>query len=136
VTLSDSQIRSLLTSSGRIAVVGHSDKPNRDSYTVADYLRRAGYRVYAVNPAIRTVAGDPAYPDLRSLPEPIDIVNVFRRSEHLPQIVADAIAIGARALWTQFGVVDHAAAERARAAGLVVVMDRCIRVEHVRLGLG
>jgi predicted CoA-binding protein len=132
---SDAQLHSLLASAGRIAVVGCSDKPYRDSYMVANYLRRAGYKIYAVNPRVRSVFDDPAYPDLRSLPEPVDIVNVFRRSEHLPQIVADAIAIGARAIWAQLGVSHPPAAARARAAGLVVVMDRCIKVDHLRLGI-
>lgn len=132
---SDSALHDLLAASRTIAVVGHSDKPYRDSYGVAQYLRESGYRVYAVNPNLRTVAGDIAYPGLRQLPERIDIVDVFRRAEHLAQIVEDAIAIGARAVWGQFGVVDPAAAERAQAAGLVVVMDRCIKVEHHRLGM-
>ena len=131
----DAVLHDLLAASRTIAVVGHSDKPYRDSYGVAQYLRQAGYTVYPVNPNLRTVAGGPAYPDLRHLPEQIDIVNVFRRAEHLAQIVEDAIAIGARSIWGQFGVVDHAAAERAQAAGLMVVMDRCIKVEHHRLGM-
>jgi predicted CoA-binding protein len=135
VTPSDAELHALLASAGRIAVVGCSDKPYRDSYMVANYLRRAGYKVYAVNPRLRSVFDNPAYPDLRSLPEPVDIVNVFRRSEYLPQIVADAIAIGARAIWAQLGVADPRAAERARAAGLIVVMDRCIKVDHLRLGI-
>jgi predicted CoA-binding protein len=135
VNPSDSALRDLLAASRTIAVVGYSDKPYRDSYGVAQYLRESGYRVYAVNPNLRSVAGDIAYPGLRQLPERIDIVDVFRRAEHLAQIVEDAIAIGARAVWGQFGVVDPAAAERAQAAGLVVVMDRCIKVEHHRLGM-
>jgi len=135
VNPTDAALHDLLAASRTIAVVGHSDKPYRDSYGVAQYLRQSGYTVYAVNPHLRTVAGGPAYPDLRQLPEQIDIVDVFRRAEHLSQIVEDAIAIGARAVWGQFGVVDHAAAERAQAAGLVVVMDRCIKVEHHRLGM-
>src|SRR5262249_23210027 len=97
--------------------------------------RQAGYTVYAVNPNLRTVAGEIAYPNLRQLPERIDIVDVFRRAEHLGQIVDEAIAIGARAVWGQFGGVDAAAAERATAAGLMMVMDRCIKVEHHRLGM-
>jgi len=131
----DAALHDLLAASRTIAVVGHSDKPYRDSYGVAQYLRQSGYKVYAVNPNLRTVAGDIAYPNLRALPERIDIVDVFRRAEHLAQIVEDAIAIGARAVWGQFGVVDPAAAERAQAAGLIVVMDRCIKVEHRRLGM-
>ena len=132
---SDAELHTLLASSGRIAIVGHSDKPYRDSYQIGQYLRQAGYRVYAVNPNLRSSNDDPAYPDLRSLPEPVDIVNVFRRSEHLAQIISDAIAIGARAVWGQYGVEDAAAAERGRAAGLMVVMNRCIKVEHLRLGI-
>lgn len=135
MSLSDAELHNLLASSARIAVVGHSDKPYRASYQIGQYLRQAGYIVFAVNPHLRSAADDPAYPDLRSLPEPVDIVNVFRRSEHLAQIVHDAIAIGARAVWGQFGVEDAAAAERGRAAGLVVVMNRCIKVEHQRLGI-
>ena len=131
----DAALHDLLAASRTIAVVGHSDKPYRDSYGVAQYLRQAGYTVYAVNPKLRTVADGPAYPDLRALPERIDIVDVFRRAEHLAQIVEDAIAIGARAVWGQFGVVDQAAATRAQAAGLIIVMDRCIKVEHHRLGM-
>ncbi len=132
---SDAELHELLAASRTIAVVGHSDKPYRDSYGVAQYLRQAGYRVFAVNPNLRTVAGEMAYPDLRRIPERIDIVDVFRRPQHLAQIVEEAIAVGARAVWGQFGVVDPAAAERAQAAGLIVVMDRCIKVEHRRLGM-
>jgi predicted CoA-binding protein len=136
VNPSDAELRAVLTSGKCIAVVGHSDKPSRDSYSVSHYLRQAGYQVYAVNPFIRTAFGEPAYPDLRSLPEPVDIVNVFRRSDALPDVVAQAIAIRARVVWAQLGVSHPAAAERARQAGLIVVMDRCIKVEHLRLGIG
>jgi len=132
---SDAALRDLLAASRTIAVVGHSDKPYRDSYGVAEYLRRAGYKVYAVNPKLRSVAGEVAYPDLRQLPEHIDIVDVFRRPEHLGLIVEEAIAIGARCVWGQLGVADPAAAERATAAGLVMVMDRCLKVEHQRLSV-
>jgi len=132
--LSDAALHELLASSRTVAVVGHSDRPYRPSYDIGQYLRRAGYKVYAVNPHLRSVGEEPAYPDLRSLPEPIDIVNVFRRPEHLPQIVREAIAIRARTIWGQLGVDDPQAAEAARAAGLLVVMDRCIKVEHLRLG--
>ena len=135
MNLSDAELHTLLASSGRVAVVGHSDKPYRPSFQIGQYLRQNGYIVFAVNPHLRSVDGSPAYPDLRRLPEPVDIVNVFRRSEHLAQVVSDAIAIGARAVWGQFGVEDAAAAERGRAAGLVVVMNRCIKVEHQRLGI-
>jgi len=131
----DAIVRELLAASRTIAVVGHSDKPYRASYGVAEYLRQAGYTVYAVNPNLRTVAGGPAYPDLSHLPERVDIVDVFRRAENLAQIVEEAIAVGARAVWGQLGVVDATAAERAQAAGLIMVMDRCLKVEHHRLGL-
>lgn len=132
---SDAALHDLLAAARSIAVVGHSDKPYRDSYRIGSYLRAAGYVVYPVNPTLRTLNGEIVYPDLRAVPDPIDIVNVFRRSEFLPQIVEDAIAVGARALWTQLGVVHPAAIQRAQAAGLTVVQDRCIMVEHRRLGL-
>jgi predicted CoA-binding protein len=135
MSASDAELHELLAASRTIAVVGHSDKPYRDSHNVAQYLRSAGYVVYAINPNLRSVAGDIAYPDLRRLPERIDIVNVFRRSEYLPQIVEDAIAIGARAVWAQLGIVHAAAAERAQAAGLLLIMNRCIQVDHRRLGM-
>ena len=131
----DASVRELLAASRTIAVVGHSDKPYRASYGVAQYLRQAGYTVYAVNPNLSAVAGGPAYPDLSQLPERVDIVDVFRRAENLAQIVEDAIAVGARAVWGQLGVVNAAAAERAQTAGLVMVMDRCLKVEHARLGI-
>jgi predicted CoA-binding protein len=132
---SDAELHDLLAAAHTIAVVGHSDKPYRDSYNIGRYLRGVGYIVYPVNPNLTTLNGETVYPDLRALRDPIDIVNVFRRSEYLPQIVEDAIAIGARALWTQYGVIHAAAVERAEAAGLRVVQDHCIMVEHRRLGL-
>jgi predicted CoA-binding protein len=135
MSLPDATLHDLLAAAHTIAVVGHSDKPYRDSYNVARYLRSVGYLVYPVNPNLRTVNGEVVYPDLRSVPDRIDIVNVFRRPEHLPQIVEDAIAIGARAVWAQLGVAHPGAAQRAQAAGLTVVQDRCLMVEHRRLGL-
>lgn len=125
----------LLTQSRTIAVVGHSDKPNRDSYRIGQYLRQAGYRVYPVNPTLTTIDGQPCYPTLAAVPEPIDIVDVFRRSVFLPEIVGAAIAVKAKAVWTQLGVVNFDAQAQARAAGLVVVSNRCILVEHQRLGV-
>jgi len=126
-------IQRLLTSARTIAIVGHSDSPARDSYRIGLYLRAQGYRVFAVNPTISQVMGEPSYPDLASVPEPIDIVDVFRRPEVVPAIVDQAIAVGAKALWLQLGVVHEAAARRAQAAGLDVVMDRCIKIEHEQL---
>jgi predicted CoA-binding protein len=130
---SDAEMRDLLTTSRTIAVVGHSDKPQRDSYRIAQYLREVGYRVYALNPTLSEIDGERVYPDLQSLPEPIDIVDVFRRSIFLPDIVEAAIAIRARAVWGQLGVSHTQAEARARAAGLIVVSNRCILVEHERL---
>jgi predicted CoA-binding protein len=131
----DAALHAVLVAARTIAVVGHSDKPYRDSFRIGQDLRAAGYIVYPVNPNLHTLNGETVYPDLRAVPAPIDIVNVFRRPEYLPQIVEDAAVVGARALWTQLGVVHPSAAQRAQAAGLTVVQDRCIMVEHRRLGL-
>ncbi len=131
--MTQTHIHTLLADSRYIAVVGLSDKPYRMSYQIAETLQYYGYEIFPVNPAITQWKDIPAYPDLLSLPSPIDIVNVFRRSEHLAGIVEEAIAIGARAIWTQIGVVDHTAAARAEAAGLHMVMNRCIAVERARL---
>ncbi|NDJ33108.1 MAG: CoA-binding protein [Chloroflexi bacterium] len=129
----DSLMKDMLAGAKVIAVVGHSDKPHRTSYQIAQYLRAAGYTVYPVNPTVDTIDGEKSYPDLASVPEPIDIVDVFRRSEHLPGIVDEAIAAGAKAVWAQLGVAHLQAAEKAGAAGMDLIMDRCIKVEHARL---
>ncbi|HKY79452.1 MAG TPA: CoA-binding protein [Anaerolineales bacterium] len=126
-------IRRLLEQARVIAVVGHSDNPQRTSYRIAAYLREVGYRVHAVNPTIQEVDGQPVYPSLAEVPEPIDIVDVFRRSEFLDEVVDQAIAVGAKAVWAQLGVFDEAAGRKAEAAGLEVVMDRCIVVDHRNL---
>ena len=131
----DNALRDLLTTAQTIAVVGHSDNPNRTSYRIADYLRSVGYTVYPVNPTVSTIDGQPSYARLADVPVPIDIVDVFRRSEFVDGIVTEAIAVGAKAIWTQLGVIDEAALHRAQDAGLLVVMNRCIKVEHVRLGV-
>jgi predicted CoA-binding protein len=125
-------IPALLSRASRIAVVGLSDKPYRSSYGIAETLLAHGYEVIPVNPGITEWNGIPAWPDLRSVPFPIDIVNVFRRSEHVASLVDEAIAVGAKALWTQSGIADFAAASRAEQAGMQVVMDRCIAVELAR----
>lgn len=131
MTSNDSRgLRRILEAARVIAVVGHSDKPQRTSYSIGRYLREAGYRVYAVNPTISEVDGEKAYASLVEVPEPIDIVNVFRRSEFLDEVVDQAIAVGAKAIWAQLGVYDEAAASKAEATGLDVVMDRCIMVDH------
>lgn len=123
----------LLRSARTIAVVGLSPKPYRASYGVSEFLQSAGYRVIPVNPNLREVLGEKAYERLEDIPDKVDIVDVFRRSEALPDIVESAIRIGARAVWMQEGVVNEEAAARARAAGLLVVMDSCILKEHHRL---
>jgi len=120
----------ILRSARTIAVVGLSDNPRRPSYGVARYLQRVGYRIIPVNPNVVEVLGERAYATLSELPGPVDVVEVFRRSEFVGPIVDDAIAIGAGAVWLQDGVVDEAAAERARAAGLDVVMDDCMMRRH------
>ena len=112
-----------LANASTIAVVGISPRPERPSHYVALYLQEQGYRIIPVNPLLETVLGERCYPDLKSVPERVDMVNIFRRSEHVGPIVDDAIAIGAKYVWMQDGVVDEAAAARAREAGLSVVMD-------------
>jgi predicted CoA-binding protein len=130
-----SAIGELLRSAHTIAVVGVSSRPDRDSHDVAAYLVRHGYRVIPVNPALGELFGEVAYPDLAAIPAAlqIDVVDIFRRQEHIPAIVDQAIARRVRAVWLQLGLADEASARRARAAGLTVVMDRCIKVEHARL---
>jgi len=128
-----SGIAELLKSARTIAVVGLSNKTWRPSYGVSAYMQKAGYRIIPVNPQEQEVLGEKAYPTLEAIPERVDIVNVFRRSEFVPEIVEAAVRIGARAVWLQEGVVHEQAAERARQAGLMVIQDRCILKEHRRL---
>ena len=124
------QIRALLQRIKRIAVVGLSPNPARPSHDVARSLQEFGYRIVPVRPAVDEVLGEKAYPDLRSVPGPVDLVDVFRAPEHVDGIVDDCIAIHAPALWLQEGVVNEPAAERARQAGIMVVMDRCIYKDY------
>jgi predicted CoA-binding protein len=125
-------IRELLKSSKNIVVVGCSAKPDRDSHRVAAYLQQMGYRVIPVNPALDEVLGVICYPDLASIPPDVtvDVVDVFRRPEHVPPIVEAAIARGAGAVWLQLGVTNPTAEGRAAEAGLQVVSNRCIKIEH------
>jgi predicted CoA-binding protein len=118
----------------RIAVVGVSENPERPSHYVAQYLIDTGYEVTPVNPLLPAVLGRRCYPDLRAIEARIEVVDVFRRSELVPPIVDDAIAVGAQAVWLQDGVVHEAAAAKARAAGLIVVMNRCMLRDHRALG--
>ncbi|GFO56134.1 CoA-binding protein [Geomonas sp. Red276] len=115
-----------------IAVVGLSPDPGKASHEVAAYLKRAGYRIIPVNPAASEIFGEKCYPTLADVPEPVEIVDIFRRSEFVPEIVEQAIAKGAKVVWMQEGIVNEEAAERAEAAGLSVVMDRCLLKEHVK----
>jgi uncharacterized protein len=126
-------IERILKNARTIAVVGLSLDPQRPSHGVARYLQRAGYRVIPVNPNVEEVLGERAYPRLRDVPDPIDVVNVFRRSEFVGPILDEAIAMKLPAVWLQDGVIDEAAAQRARAAGLDVVMDDCIMRRHASL---
>jgi uncharacterized protein len=129
--LSDAEIKDLLQRARTIAVVGLSDRPERDSHAIAGFLLRQGYWVLPVNPNLRgPVLGQRPGASLREIAEPVDIVNVFRRSEHVAGVVEDALTIGAGAIWTQAGVEDLAAAHRAEAAGMKVVMNRCIAVTY------
>lgn len=131
--MTESQIHSLLSASKTIAVVGLSNKPWRPSHGVSEYMQSRGYRIIPVNPNLTEALGEKAYARLEDVPEPIDIVNIFRRPEAVAEIVDSAIRLGARAVWMQEGVVHPAAAEKARAAGLAVIMDRCILKEHRKL---
>jgi uncharacterized protein len=134
----DAAIRKILAHPVTVAVLGCSDNPARDSLRIAMLLKRKGFRVIPVNPklapdALMTALGERCYPDLASIPGAVEMVDVFRRSEHVAEIAAAAIAKGARVLWCQLGVVDLEAAALAQAAGMTVVMDRCPAIEYGRL---
>ncbi|WP_375391308.1 CoA-binding protein [uncultured Sphingomonas sp.] len=134
---SDEDIRDLLADARTIAMVGASDRPDRPSFRVMRFLQGHGYRVIPVNPQItgEHLGGEFVFRDLHQLGDPIDIVDIFRRSDAVGEVVDEAIAVGAKAVWMQLGVVDHAAAARAEAAGLKVVMDRCPAIDIPRLGV-
>ena len=129
----DDAIREILKSAKTIAVVGASVKPWRDSNSIIQFLIDVGYTVFPVNPKYSEVLGTPCVPDLSLVPGRIDIVDVFRRPDALDQIVDEAITKGVKTLWTQLGVVDVKAAAKAEQAGMKVIMDHCIRVDHRRL---
>jgi len=132
------QLRSILKNTRTIAVVGLSADWYRPSYFAAKYMQEHGYKVIPVNPKYTEILGECCYPDLRSIPEKVDMVNVFRRSDDCVPIAEDAVSIGAKSLWLQLGVMNTDAARIAGAAGLNVVMDRCVKIEYARLfgGLG
>jgi predicted CoA-binding protein len=126
-------IRKILKDSSIIAVVGLSPKPHRPSHQVSRYLMEAGYTIIPVNPGHDSILGLPCYPNLRAIPSPVDTVDIFRRKEEVLPIVEDAIAISAKYIWMQEGIVNEEAAARAETAGLVVVMDRCTMIDHMNL---
>jgi hypothetical protein len=133
VNPSDQQLAQLLGAPRTVAVVGLSPETRRDSHRVAAYLQAQGWRIIPVNPKADAILGEKSYPDLAAIPEKVDVVAVFRASEHVPPIAAQAVAIGASVLWLQLGIVNDQAARESAAAGLLVVQDRCIRQEHARL---
>ena len=132
----DETLRNLFLGPLTVAVVGLSPKPDRDSHKVAAYLQKQGHRVVPVNPVADRILGQRSYPDLGAVPFPVDVVDIFRRPEAIPQIVEDAIAVGARTVWMQLGLRHPSAARRALEAGLTVVQDRCIKLDHQRLLAG
>jgi uncharacterized protein len=131
--MNDTQLTELLRRAKTIAVVGLSGNRTRASYGVSRFLQRQGYRVIPVNPNETEVLGQRAYPSLRDVPDDIDIVNIFRRSEKVPEVVEDALQKGTRCIWMQEGIVNNGAAQKAEAAGVPVVMNRCILKELARL---
>lgn len=127
------EIAKLLRQSKRIAVVGLSDKPDRDSYHVAEYMMHYGYEIIPVNPSVDEILGQKSYKSLSEVPGHIDIVNIFRKPEAVPPIVKEAMALGAGAIWMQLGIASNDAAREAETAGLKVVQSKCIKIEHARL---
>jgi predicted CoA-binding protein len=128
-----SQEEEILKSARTVAIVGASPDVERPSYRVFNYLREQGYRVIPVNPKFTAIMNETSYPDLGAIPEKVDVVDIFRRAEDVPPIVDQAISIGAGVVWMQQGVINEAAASRAREAGLQVVMDKCMRKEHLKM---
>lgn len=129
----DGALKTIFSNSKIIAVVGHSEKSSRASYQVAKFLQAVGYRVYPVNPMVQQIDGQSCYPSLEAIPEPVDIVNVFRHPDYLPEIVESAIAVRAATLWTQLKIYHPVAEKKAIEAGLNVIMDACIQIEYQRL---
>ena len=129
----DQTLKEILLSTKTIASVGLSANPEKESYGIVQYLKRQGYRVIPVNPTADEILGEKSYPDLESVPEKIDVVQVFRKPEDVPPVVDGAIKAGAKVVWMQEGIVNEEAAQNARQAGLQVVMDACMRATHQRL---
>lgn len=131
--VTEQEVAEILRHSKTVAVVGISHKEARDSHKVAKYLQEHGYQVIPVNPKYREVIGETCYPDLKSVPQHIDVVDIFRNIEAIPAIVDEAIAVQAGTVWMQLGLAHNEAAEKARCAGLTVVMNKCMKIEHQRL---
>ena len=129
----DQMMKDILLSTKTIASVGLSSNPGKESYGIVQYLKSQGYRVIPVNPTAEEILGEKSYPDLESIPEKIDVVQVFRKPEDVPPVVESAIKVGAKTVWMQEGIINEEAAQKAREAGLQVVMDACMRATHRRL---
>ena len=130
---SDEMMEDILLSTKTIASVGLSSNQEKESYWIASYLKEQGYQIIPVNPTADEILGEKAYPNLESIPDKIDVVQVFRKPEDVPPVVDDAIKVGAKVVWMQEGIVNEEAAQKAREAGLQVVMDACMRATHRRL---
>ena len=133
---SDKEMKEILLSAKTVASVGLSSNQEKESYWIVAYLQEQGYRIIPVNPTATEILGEKVYPSLSAIPVPVDVVQVFRRSEDVPPVVDEAIKIGAKVVWMQAGISHEAAAEKAREAGVKVVMDACMRVTHNRLMIG
>jgi predicted CoA-binding protein len=129
----DEEIALLLRNARTIAIVGLSDRPTRDSHSVALYLMEKGYRIIPVNPSRPEILGEKSYPDLLSIPDKVDIVDIFRKIEAIPGIIDEAIQIKAGAVWMQLGLSHHQAAQKAQEAGLMVIQLKCIKIDHAML---
>ena len=129
------KMKQLLQETKTIAVVGLSNKPDRPSYGVTQYMQAQGYKIIPVNPSCSEILGETCYPDLSSIPVAVDMVNVFRKSEDCPEIAHEAVKIGAKSLWLQMGVINQEALDYAISHGLTGIMDKCLMVEHRKLGL-
>ena len=125
-------ITNILEQHKTLAVVGLSSKPTRPSHGVSEYMQQHGYRIIPVNPGCREVLGEKCYPSLKDIPFPVEVVDIFRKKEAIPAIVEEAIQVGAKAVWMQLDLVEPGSAQKARNAGLQVVMDRCLKVEHAK----
>ena len=127
------KIKAILEKYKTVAIVGLSPKPERDSYKVAKYLKENHYRIVPVNPGQKEILGEKCYPNLKAIPFPIDVVDIFRKPEAISPVVDDGIEIGAKVVWMQLGLAHNQAADKARKAGLEVVMNKCIKIEHVNM---